>query len=41
MNHYDTLVEVADDRPATEGQVLQARGGKKTTQALAAAGCAQ
>src|ERR671923_3109586 len=30
MNYYDTLVEVADDCPATEGQVPQARGGKKT-----------
>jgi Family of unknown function (DUF6157) len=30
MNYYDTLIEVADDCPATEGQVPQARGGKKT-----------
>jgi hypothetical protein len=29
MNYYDTLIEVADDCPATEGQVPQARGGKK------------
>src|SRR5436309_3672638 len=30
MNYYDTLIEVADDCPATSGQVPQARGGKKT-----------
>jgi hypothetical protein len=30
MNYYDTLIEVADDCPATEAQVPQARGGKKT-----------
>jgi hypothetical protein len=30
MNYYDTLIEVADDCPATEGEVPQARGGKKT-----------
>ena len=30
MNYFDTLIEVADDCPATEGQVPQARGGKKT-----------
>ena len=30
MNYYDTLIEIADDCPATEGQVPQARGGKKT-----------
>ena len=30
MNYHDTLIEVADDCPATEGQVPQARGGKKT-----------
>ena len=30
MNYYDTLIEVAEDCPATEGQVPQARGGKKT-----------
>src|SRR5713226_200745 len=30
MNYYDTLIEVADDCPATEGQAPQARGGKKT-----------
>jgi Family of unknown function (DUF6157) len=30
MNYYDTLIEVADDCPATGGQVPQARGGKKT-----------
>ena len=30
MNYYETLIEVADDCPATEGRVPQARGGKKT-----------
>ena len=30
MNYYDTLIEIADDCPAREGQVPQARGGKKT-----------
>ena len=30
MNYYDTLIEVADDCPATEGHVPEARGGKKT-----------
>jgi Family of unknown function (DUF6157) len=30
MNYYDTLIEVAADCPATEGQVPRARGGKKT-----------
>jgi Family of unknown function (DUF6157) len=30
MNYYAALIEVADDCPATEGQVPQARGGKKT-----------
>ena len=30
MNYYDTLIEVADDCPATEGQVPHARGGKRT-----------
>jgi len=30
MNYYDTLIEIADDFPATEGEVPQARGGKKT-----------
>jgi hypothetical protein len=30
MNYYDTLIEVAEDCPATKGQVPQARGGKKT-----------
>ena len=30
MNYYDTLIEVADDCPATAGEVPQARGGKKT-----------
>jgi Family of unknown function (DUF6157) len=30
MNYYDTLIEVADDCPATTGQVPHARGGKKT-----------
>jgi Family of unknown function (DUF6157) len=30
VNYYDTLIEVADDCPATEGLVPAARGGKKT-----------
>lgn len=30
MNYYDTLIEVADDCPATEGEVPAARGGRKT-----------
>ena len=30
MNNYDTLIEVADDCPATAAQVPQARGGKPT-----------
>ena len=30
MNYYDTLIEVADDCPAMEAQVPQARGAKKT-----------
>jgi hypothetical protein len=30
MNYYDTLIEVAEDCPATEGQVPRARGGKKS-----------
>ena len=30
MNYYDTLIEVAEDCPASEAQVPQARGGKKT-----------
>jgi hypothetical protein len=30
MNYYDTLLEIADDCPATEGQVPQARSVKKT-----------
>ena len=30
MNYYDTLIEVADDCPATEAQVPQTRGSKKT-----------
>ena len=30
MNYYDTLIEVADDCPASEAQVPQARGAKKT-----------
>ena len=30
MNYNDTLIEVADDCPATEAQVPQTRGGKKT-----------
>jgi Family of unknown function (DUF6157) len=30
VNYYETLIEVADDCPATEAQVPQARGAKKT-----------
>jgi hypothetical protein len=30
MNYYDTLIEVAEDCPATEARVPQMRGGKKT-----------
>jgi hypothetical protein len=30
VNYYDTLIEVAEDCPAAEGRVPQARGGKKT-----------
>src|SRR6266508_5979651 len=30
MNYHDTLIEVADDCPATEGQVPRARGAKRT-----------
>src|SRR5438128_9607959 len=30
MNYYDTLIEVADDCPATEAQAPQARGAKRT-----------
>lgn len=30
MNYHDTLIEIADDCPATEAQVPQARGAKKT-----------
>jgi Family of unknown function (DUF6157) len=30
LNYYDTLIEVADDCPATESRVPRARGGKKT-----------
>jgi len=30
MNYHDTLVEVADDCPATVAQAPQARGGRKT-----------
>jgi Family of unknown function (DUF6157) len=30
MNHYNTLIEVADDCPAMDAQVPQARGAKKT-----------
>jgi Family of unknown function (DUF6157) len=30
MNYYDTLIEIADDCPATEARVPRARGGKKT-----------
>lgn len=34
MNYFDTLVEVADDCPATQAEVPQARGGKKTKAVL-------
>jgi Family of unknown function (DUF6157) len=34
MNYYDTLIEVADDCPATEAQVPRARGGKTTKAAI-------
>jgi Family of unknown function (DUF6157) len=30
MNYYETLIEIADDCPATKGQVPQVRGGMKT-----------
>src|SRR6266567_6866420 len=30
MNYHDTLIEVADDCPATEAQVPHARGAEKT-----------
>jgi Family of unknown function (DUF6157) len=30
VNYYDTLIQVADDCPATEGEVPAARGGRKT-----------
>jgi hypothetical protein len=30
MNYYDTLIEVADDCPASEAQVPQAGGAKRT-----------
>jgi hypothetical protein len=30
MNYYDTLIEVAEDCPATQAQVPQARGAKRT-----------
>jgi hypothetical protein len=30
MNYHDTLIEVADDCPATKAQVPHARGAKKT-----------
>jgi Family of unknown function (DUF6157) len=30
MNYYDTLIEVADDCPATGGQIPKTRGGRKT-----------
>jgi Family of unknown function (DUF6157) len=30
MNYYDTLIEVADDCPASEARVPQARGARKT-----------
>jgi hypothetical protein len=34
MNHYNTLIEVADDCPTNTAQVPQARGGKKTKAAV-------
>jgi hypothetical protein len=34
MNYYDTLVEVADDCPATVVEVPQARAGRKTKAAI-------
>lgn len=34
VNYYDTLIEVADDCPATEAEVPRARGGKKTKPVL-------
>jgi hypothetical protein len=30
VNYYDTLIEVADDCPATEAQVPQAKGSNRT-----------
>jgi hypothetical protein len=30
VNYYDTLIQVADDCPATEGQVPVARAGRRT-----------
>jgi adenylate cyclase len=30
MNYYDTLIEIANDCPATEAQVPRSRGAKKT-----------
>jgi hypothetical protein len=30
MNYYDTLIEVAEDCPATEARVPQTRAGKRT-----------
>jgi Family of unknown function (DUF6157) len=30
MNYFDTLIEVADDCPAMEAQIPQARGAEKT-----------
>ena len=30
VNYFDTLIEIADDCPASRAQVPQARGGKKT-----------
>jgi hypothetical protein len=30
VNYFDTLIEIADDCPASEAQVPQTRGGKKT-----------
>jgi uncharacterized protein DUF6157 len=34
VNYYDTLIEIADDCPATKAEVPQAKGGKKTKAVL-------
>ena len=34
MNYYDTLIEIADDCPATKAEVPHAKGGKKTKAVL-------